>query len=86
VAIEIILHTPGGLVLAASQIARALRDQDGRVVAVVPRYAMFGGTLIALAADEVVLDRHAALGRRIAAGPRGSAPSPRGSRYTPSGR
>src|SRR6266566_7905064 len=61
-AIEIILHTPGGLVLAASQIARALRDHDGRVIAVVPHYAMSGGTLIALAADEIVLDRHAALG------------------------
>jgi len=60
--IEIILHTPGGLVLAASQIARALSDHDGRVVAVVPHYAMSGGTLIALAADEIVLDGHAALG------------------------
>jgi ClpP class serine protease len=60
--IEIILHTPGGLVLAASQIARALSDHDGRVVAVIPHYAMSGGTLIALAADEIVIDRHAALG------------------------
>jgi ClpP class serine protease len=60
--IEIILHTPGGLVLAASQIARALRDHDGRVVAVVPHYAMSGGTMIALGADEIVLDSHAALG------------------------
>jgi len=60
--IEIILHTPGGLVLAASQIARALSDHDGRIVAVVPHYAMSGGTLIALAADEILIDRHAALG------------------------
>jgi ClpP class serine protease len=60
--IEIILHTPGGLVLAASQIAKALRDHEGRVVAVVPHYAMSGGTLIALAADEILLDQHAALG------------------------
>jgi ClpP class serine protease len=60
--IEIILHTPGGLVLAASQIARALSDHDGKIVAVIPHYAMSGGTLIALAADEIVLDRHAALG------------------------
>jgi ClpP class serine protease len=60
--IEIILHTPGGLVLAASQIAKALHDHDGEVVAVVPHYAMSGGTLIALAADEIVIDRHAALG------------------------
>src|SRR3982074_2253779 len=60
--IEIILHTPGGLVLAASQIARALRDHDGRVIAVVPHYAMSGGTLIALAADELYLAPHSALG------------------------
>jgi ClpP class serine protease len=60
--IEIILHTPGGLVLAASQIAKALADHDGKVTAVVPHYAMSGGTLIALAADEIVVDQHAALG------------------------
>jgi ClpP class serine protease len=60
--IEIILHTPGGLVLAASQIATALADHDGPITAVVPHYAMSGGTMIALAADEIILDRHAALG------------------------
>jgi ClpP class serine protease len=60
--IEIILHTPGGLVLAASQIAIALADHDGPVTAVVPHYAMSGGTLIAMSADEIVIDRHAALG------------------------
>ena len=60
--IEIVLHTPGGLVLAATQIAQALADHDGKVTAVVPHYAMSGGTLIALAADEIVLDPHAALG------------------------
>jgi ClpP class serine protease len=60
--IEIILHTPGGLVFAASQIAAALADHRGRVTAVVPHYAMSGGTLIAMAADEIVVDRHSALG------------------------
>jgi ClpP class serine protease len=60
--IEIILHTPGGLVVAAQQIAAALADHDGAVTAVVPHYAMSGGTLIALAADEIVLEAHAALG------------------------
>jgi ClpP class serine protease len=60
--IEIILHTPGGLVFAASQIALALADHGGRVTAVIPHYAMSGGTLIALAADEIVVDRHSALG------------------------
>jgi ClpP class serine protease len=60
--IEIILHTPGGLVVAAQQIAAALADHDGAVTAVVPHYAMSGGTLIALAADEIVLEAHSALG------------------------
>lgn len=60
--IDVILHTPGGLVLAAEQIARALGDHRGRVTVFVPHYAMSGGTLIALAADEIVMDAHAVLG------------------------
>ena len=61
-AIEIVLHTPGGLVLAARQIASALADHDGKITAVVPHYAMSGGTMVALAADEILVDAHAALG------------------------
>jgi ClpP class serine protease len=60
--IEIILHTPGGLVLAAQQIAAALADHPGKVTAVVPHYAMSGGTLISLSADEIVVDAHSVLG------------------------
>ena len=60
--IDIVLHTPGGLVIAADQIARALADHPAKVTAVVPHYAMSGGTLIALAADEILMDRHAILG------------------------
>jgi ClpP class serine protease len=62
VPIDIILHTPGGLVLAALQIARAVKRHPGKVTAFVPHYAMSGGTLIALAADEIVMDEHAVLG------------------------
>ncbi len=60
--IDIILHTPGGLVLAAEQIAHALNAHPAKVTVFVPHYAMSGGTLIALAADEIVMDQHAALG------------------------
>jgi ClpP class serine protease len=60
--IEIILHTPGGMVIAATQIASALADHPQPVTAVVPHYAMSGGTMIALACDEIVIDEHAALG------------------------
>jgi ClpP class serine protease len=60
--VDIILHTPGGLVLAATQIARALSHHPGKVTAFVPHYAMSGGTLIALAADEIVMCKHSVLG------------------------
>ncbi len=60
--IMMILHTPGGLVLAASQIARALKAHPAKKVVVVPHYAMSGGTLIALAADEIIMDPNATLG------------------------
>jgi ClpP class serine protease len=60
--IDLVLHTPGGLVLASLQIARALKAHRGKVTVFVPHYAMSGGTLIALAADEIVMDPHAVLG------------------------
>ena len=62
VPIDLILHTPGGLVLAAEQIAQALRRHPARVRVYVPHYAMSGGTLIALAADEIWMDDNAVLG------------------------
>lgn len=60
--LDVILHTPGGLVLPALQIARAIKAHKGRKTVYVPHYAMSGGTLIALAADEIVLNPHAVLG------------------------
>lgn len=62
VPIDLVLHTPGGLVLAALQIARAVRHHRGKVTVVVPHYAMSGGTLIALAADDVLMSPNAVLG------------------------
>ncbi len=60
--IDVILHTPGGLVLAAEQISKALVQRKAKVTAFVPHYAMSGGSLIALAADEIVMDPNAVLG------------------------
>ncbi len=60
--IDILLHTPGGLVLAAEQIANALSRHPAKVTVFVPHYAMSGGTLIALASDEIVMDENAVLG------------------------
>jgi ClpP class serine protease len=60
--IDLVLHTPGGLVLASEQIAYALRTHPAKVTVLVPHYAMSGGTLLALAADEIRMDAAAVLG------------------------
>ncbi len=60
--IDLVLHTPGGLVLASLQIARAIKRHRGKVTVYVPHYAMSGGTLIALAADRIVMSPDAVLG------------------------
>jgi ClpP class serine protease len=62
VPLDIVLHTPGGIVLAALQIVRAIHEHKAKVTVFVPHYAMSGGTLIALAADEIVMSKHSVLG------------------------
>jgi len=60
--IDMIIHTPGGIALAATQIAMALKAHPGKKTVIVPHYAMSGGTMIALAADEILMDPHAVIG------------------------
>ena len=60
--IDLVIYTPGGIVLAAMQIARAVEAHKAKVTVYVPVYAMSGGTLIALAADEIVLGEFSVLG------------------------
>lgn len=60
--IDLILHSPGGLALATEQIAKALKNHPAKVTVMVPHYAMSGGTLLALAADEILMDPNAVLG------------------------
>jgi len=77
-AIDLLLHTPGGLVLASDQIAHALKRHPGKVTVIVPHYAMSGGTLVALAADEILMDPDAVLGPvdpQLGSLPRGSWPA-----------
>ena len=62
VPIDLILHTPGGLVLATEQIARALIRHPAKVTVFVPHYAMSGSTMLALASDEIIMDANAVLG------------------------
>jgi ClpP class serine protease len=60
--IDFIIHTPGGLVLAAAQIAKAIKRHPAKTTVFVPHYAMSGGTLIALAGHQIVMDINAVLG------------------------
>ena len=60
--LDIILHTPGGYAYETHQIALAIKAHRGRKTVFVPHFAMSGGTVIALAADEIVLAPHAVLG------------------------
>jgi ClpP class serine protease len=76
--IDLLLHTPGGLVLASDQIAYALKRHPGTVTVIVPHYAMSGGTLVALAADAILMDPDAVLGPvdpQLGSLPRGSWPA-----------
>lgn len=60
--IDLILHTPGGLALAAEMIALAVKRHPAPVTVFVPFYALSGGTLIALAADEILMAPYSVLG------------------------
>ena len=60
--IDILLHTPGGLVLAAEQISRALLRHEAKVSVIIPHFAMSGGTMIYLAADEIIKECKAVMG------------------------
>ena len=60
--IDFIIHTPGGVALAAELMAMAVKFHKGKVTAFVPFYAMSGGSLIALACDEIRMERYSILG------------------------
>jgi ClpP class serine protease len=59
--VGLLIHTNGGYFQPVMQLARAVQ-RHGKVTAIVPYYALSGGTLIALAAKSVQLWPHAALG------------------------
>ncbi|MCZ7357366.1 MAG: ATP-dependent Clp protease proteolytic subunit [Candidatus Methanoperedens sp.] len=60
--IDLIIHTPGGQLHASVQIARALKNHKSRTRVFIPHYSMSGGTIIALAANEIIMDKDASLG------------------------
>jgi hypothetical protein len=60
--LDLILHSPGGSLEAADQIVQYLRAKYKHIRAIVPQNAMSAATMIACACDEIVLDKHSAIG------------------------
>ena len=60
--IDIILETPGGSGETAEDIVKLLRGKYQKVGVIVPGMAKSAGTLIAMAADEILMDAMSALG------------------------
>ncbi len=60
--LDLILHSPGGSADAAEGMVMYLRSKFSHIRVVVPHLAMSAATMIACAADEIVLGKHSFLG------------------------
>ena len=60
--LTIVLHTPGGATMAVQTLVEYIRSKFDDVEVIVPAYAMSAGTMMALAADRVVLGNQSQLG------------------------
>jgi hypothetical protein len=61
--LDLVLHTPGGLLSAAESIVIYLKSVFGNNIrAIVPQIAMSAGTMMALSTKEIVMGKHSNLG------------------------
>jgi len=60
--LDLILHSPGGSPEVAEAIVSYLRSRFSHIRVIVPNFAMSAATMIACAADEIVLGKHSFLG------------------------
>ncbi len=60
--LDLILHSPGGSLEATEAIVSYLRSRFSDIRVIVPQLAMSAATMIACAADYIVLGRHSFLG------------------------
>ncbi len=60
--LDLILHSPGGSPEASEAIVSYLRARFSHIRVIVPQLAMSAATMIACAADEIVLGKHSFLG------------------------
>lgn len=78
--LDLLIHSPGGSVEAADQIVQYLRAKYDHIRAIIPQNAMSAATMLACAADEIVMGKHSAIGpidpQMILGGPNGPMPVP----------
>ncbi len=60
--LDLILHSPGGDLDATGSIVSFLRARFNHIRVIVPHFAMSAATMIACAADEIVMCDHSSLG------------------------
>jgi len=60
--LDLILHSPGGSLEAAEQIVNYLRSKYKHIRVIIPQNAMSAATMIACAADVIVMGKHSAIG------------------------
>ena len=60
--VDLILHSPGGSPEAAEAVVAYLRSRFVHIRVIVPQLAMSAATMIACAADEIVMGKHSFLG------------------------
>lgn len=59
---DLILHTPGGDMFASMIISKLFKNYKGEIRAIVPGYAMSGGTMLALSSDKIYMNDCSSLG------------------------
>jgi hypothetical protein len=60
--LDLILETPGGYAEIAEQVVRIIRNKYPKLGVIVPGTAKSAGTIMAMAADEILMDASSALG------------------------
>lgn len=60
--LDLILHSPGGSPEAAEAIVSYLRSRFSNIRVIVPQLAMSAATMVACAANQIVLGKHSSLG------------------------
>ncbi|OBK85271.1 hypothetical protein A5649_02695 [Mycolicibacter heraklionensis] len=60
--VTLVLHTPGGVTVAAETMVSYIRSKFSDVEVIIPTFAMSAGTMLCLSADRIVMGRQSQLG------------------------